>query len=209
VSGSPAWNAASALVHRLKLARQRRRLPTREVAWQTPWLAPMQIREEFEALLELAKGARAVVEIGCYHGGTLFLLCDAAADDAILVSVDIAMSRARVPLYRSFAQRRQRAHPLQADSHDPATVADVQRLLEGRLIDLLVIDGDHTYEGVRRDYELWSPLVRPGGLIAFHDIEPGLTADGVPRLWRELGGGREIVAPGRPEGGFGIGVLTR
>lgn len=37
-------------------------------------------------------------------------------------------------------------------------------------IDILHIDADHSYEGVKRDFELWSPCVRPGGLILFHDI---------------------------------------
>jgi len=39
--------------------------------------------------------------------------------------------------------------------------------------DFLFIDGDHTYEGVEGDFEMYSPLVRRGGIIAFHDIVPG------------------------------------
>jgi predicted O-methyltransferase YrrM len=37
-------------------------------------------------------------------------------------------------------------------------------------IDFLMIDGDHTYNGVKADFELYSKLVRKGGVIAFHDI---------------------------------------
>src|SRR5256884_4232168 len=37
------------------------------------------------------------------------------------------------------------------------------------LIDLLFIDGDHEYEAVRRDFEDWSPHLREGGIIIFHD----------------------------------------
>ena len=37
-------------------------------------------------------------------------------------------------------------------------------------IDFLMIDGDHTYNGVKADFELYSKLVRKGGIIAFHDI---------------------------------------
>lgn len=49
-------------------------------------------------------------------------------------------------------------------------------------IDLLFIDGDHRYESVLRDFRLWSPLVKPGGVIAFHDYRPpGDIHDG-PRL---------------------------
>lgn len=39
----------------------------------------------------------------------------------------------------------------------------------GRPIRFLLIDADHSYDGVRRDYECWFPLVAPGGLIVFHD----------------------------------------
>jgi predicted O-methyltransferase YrrM len=37
-------------------------------------------------------------------------------------------------------------------------------------IDLLFIDGNHDYPAVLQDYEQWSPLVKPGGIIAFHDV---------------------------------------
>jgi predicted O-methyltransferase YrrM len=35
---------------------------------------------------------------------------------------------------------------------------------------LLFVDGNHEFEAVLQDYEQWSPLIRPGGLIAFHDV---------------------------------------
>jgi len=54
------------------------------------------------------------------------------------------------------------------DSSDPVTLDKLQRFLEGREIDLLFIDGCHTYEGVKTDYELYTPLVKH--LIAFHDV---------------------------------------
>jgi predicted O-methyltransferase YrrM len=36
-------------------------------------------------------------------------------------------------------------------------------------IGLLWLDGDHTLEGVRRDFEAWEPFLLPGGVVAFHD----------------------------------------
>lgn len=38
-----------------------------------------------------------------------------------------------------------------------------------RPIGLLWLDGDHTLEGVRRDFEAWEPFLGPGGVVAFHD----------------------------------------
>jgi len=49
-------------------------------------------------------------------------------------------------------------------------MVEVQLELPINKIDFLFIDGDHTYEGVRQDYEMYSPLVQKGGYIAFHDI---------------------------------------
>lgn len=63
-------------------------------------------------------------------------------------------------------------------------------------IDLLFVDGDHTYEGVKRDWELFSPHVRPFGFVVFHDtmwdFPPYCDYDyaraemGVPRFVDEL-----------------------
>ena len=39
----------------------------------------------------------------------------------------------------------------------------------GNPIDLLFIDGDHSYEGVKRDWELFIPHVKPFGVVVFHD----------------------------------------
>jgi predicted O-methyltransferase YrrM len=60
-------------------------------------------------------------------------------------------------------------------------------------IDLLFIDGDHTYEGVKRDWELFVPYVNPFGVVLFHDTIWDLQPDagtrrdmGVPRFVDEL-----------------------
>lgn len=72
------------------------------------------------------------------------------------------------------------------DSSDLQTVIKLKRFLEGRWIDLLFIDGNHSYEGVKIDYELYGPLTRH--LIAFHDVHSVIVkrALGVQRFWREM-----------------------
>jgi predicted O-methyltransferase YrrM len=184
-------------------------------------IAPMQVRAEFARLLEMlaARPPRALLEIGTADGGTLFLYSRVAADDALLVSVDLPGGRFgggypawRERLYRSFGRARQRVELLRADSHDPATRARVERLLGGRALDFLFIDGDHSGAGVRADYETYAPLVRPGGIVAFHDIVPGPdeAVGGVPEFWRTLRrsvAANEIVADWK-QGGYGIGWFT-
>jgi predicted O-methyltransferase YrrM len=51
-----------------------------------------------------------------------------------------------------------------------------------KYIDFLFIDGDHNYDGVKKDWELYSPLLRSGSIVVFHDTG---WADGVNRVIRE------------------------
>jgi cephalosporin hydroxylase len=166
-----------------------------------------QIASEIEALLRTleADPPRVVLEIGTARGGTLFLLTRVAAPGALLLSVDLrhgqfggGYPRWRVRLYRSFAREAQRVEPVLGDSHEPRTRERIRRLLGGRDVDLLLVDGDHTYEGVKQDFADYSPLVRSGGLVAFHDIVPGGPGKhgdpgGVPTFWRELAATRPVI----------------
>ena len=67
------------------------------------------------------------------------------------------------------------------DSHDRAIVECLKERLAGRPIDLLFIDGDHSYASVKQDYEFYSPLTRH--IVAFHDM---IGTEGVARFWAEL-----------------------
>lgn len=124
-----------------------------------------------------ALAPRSILEIGTASGGMLFLLAKCAAPDASIVSVDLprgrfggGYARWRIPLYSSFATRPQRINLVRADSHKRETLERVERILDGRPLDLLFVDGDHTYEGVMSDLQMYGPLLREGGLLALHDI---------------------------------------
>jgi predicted O-methyltransferase YrrM len=56
-----------------------------------------------------------------------------------------------------------------------------------RPIDVLFIDADHTYEGVKDDWDNFSPFVKPGGIVYFHDCDE--TSPGVVQLFEEIGEG--------------------
>jgi predicted O-methyltransferase YrrM len=83
-----------------------------------------------------------------------------------------------------------RAEPVVSDS-----LAAAQKLAARRgAIDLIFIDGDHSYVACKADIGAWAPFVKRGGVIAFHDF--GSRASGVTQaIFEEIKAGRfaEIV----------------
>ena len=82
-------------------------------------------------------------------------------------------------------------------------------------MDLLFIDGDHTYFGAKQDYEMYSPLVQKGGVIIFHDIRRYVAKPEaeVDKLWNELKKDNpkyyEIFDDADMDSGYGIGVIIK
>jgi hypothetical protein len=70
-----------------------------------------------------------------------------------------------------------------ADSRAPATLEKLKTQLAGRPIDLLFLDGNHSYDYVKYEFETYGPLTRH--IIALHDISCGNGVE-VHRFWREL-----------------------
>jgi predicted O-methyltransferase YrrM len=158
---------------------------------------PGQVESEVSELLEIINRMKpkVILEIGTANGGTLFLFSHTAPEGATIISVDLPGGRFgggypawRTLLYKSFALPGQRICLLRADSHKADTLDQVKAILDGREIDFLFIDGDHTYEGVKRDFEMYSPLVKKVGIVAFHDIVPHPYETGceVSKLWEEM-----------------------
>jgi cephalosporin hydroxylase len=182
-------------------------------------LYPGQVRSEILRLAALVheRKPRVILEIGTANGGTLFVWCRVAPAEATILSLDLpgGIHGGGYPywktfLYRSFASATQRLHLLRGSSHDPQMRAQVQALLPAAGIDFLFIDGDHSYPGVKSDFELYAPLVRQGGVIALHDIcvaRPELDSH-VDQFWNELKPGRQhlefIEDPAQGWGGIGV-----
>lgn len=183
-------------------------------------IRPGQVKEEIMELLKILVKHRPkfMLEIGTAGGGTLFLFTRVATSDATLLSVDLpggpfggGYSELKIPYYGSFALPGQKIHLLRMDSHKKPTLHAISTILGGHGLDFLFIDGDHTYEGVKKDFEMYGRLVRTGGIIAFHDVclHPPETGCEVNKFWREIKDGYkhiEIVKD-RKQGWAGIGVL--
>jgi predicted O-methyltransferase YrrM len=159
-------------------------------------IEPSQHWCEIEPVLALLhkRKPKVVVEIGTKFGGTLALWCAIAHPEATIISIDLpggihggGYAYWRTYVYKRFTQPKQSLLLLRKDSHLTSTVEHLRSLLPAE-IDFLFCDADHTYEGVKMDFEMYSPLVRKGGLVAFHDISthPAGTNCEVDKFWREI-----------------------
>lgn len=178
----------------------------------------LQKEGELRYLVDLVEALRPkrVLEIGTARGGTLFCWCRLADPEATLVSIDLPGGQFGGGSTQEYAQLMQKEFPLpnqtlhlmRRDSHKKTTLQDAQNALDGE-VDFLMIDGDHTYEGVKRDFEMYSPLVRKGGAIAFHDIveHPDFPTCKVDQFWNEIKNDYqhdEFVVEPKTWGGIGI-----
>jgi predicted O-methyltransferase YrrM len=134
-----------------------------------------------------------------------------------LVGVDLRVHNRR--LLRRLARTQLAIHLITGDSRSTPVLEAVQRAIPGQGLDVLFIDGDHSYSGVRSDYLNYRKLVRDGGVVAFHDIVPDHTTrfgrrtdswtGDVPLFWSRL---QPIVqtcefVTSPDQDGFGIGVV--
>ncbi len=184
-------------------------------------IEPRQNLHEIEALYRMicSLAPQTVLEIGTARGGTLYLWAQAATSSATILSIDLpggefggSYPACRIPFYQAFARENQKLHLLRADSHSPDTAERVRSLFGSQPVDFIFIDGDHTYEGVKSDFLQYSPLVRSGGIIAFHDILPrtDLPDIQVDRFWNEIRASyesEEIIGTEGTGRRIGIGII--
>lgn len=157
---------------------------------------PHQIKNEIISFLEFSKNAqpRNVCEIGTADGGTSFLLSQALPSVELMIGIDLYVKNKAKLQY--FSKTSQEICFIDGSSYDHFTINKVKQILSGRQLDLLFIDGDHSYEGVREDFLNYKDLVQENGIIAFHDVVPdyltrfgkhtGRWAGDVHRLWSKL-----------------------
>ena len=181
---------------------------------------PLQIESEITQLLKHVKKLKpkVVVEIGSANGGTLFSMIKQSPSDTTFVSIDLpggtfggGYAWYKIFLFKAFVKAQQSIHLLRSDSHAQSTKDELVEVLAGRKVDFLFIDGDHTYEGVKQDYELYSPLVKKGGWIGFHDIvhhRSELQCE-VDIFWKEVKKKRQFVefVEDWEQGLCGIGLI--
>jgi glycosyltransferase involved in cell wall biosynthesis len=136
---------------------------------------------------------RSVVELGTHWGTSYFGLCRAAKEwglDTKCHAIDTWRGDPHAGEYgeevfesvRTINDREFGSFSTLVRS----TFADAAERFPGNSVDLLHIDGFHTYEATREDFLAWRPKVSDTGLILLHDSQERTTDFGVWRLVAEL-----------------------
>ena len=164
---------------------------------------------EFNGLLSHVKGCRSALEIGSRYGKSIQYIAGQMAPDTKVVSVDLPYTGGceglpdAEPILRAtieeIASRGHETHLFLGNSHNPALVKAVQDLGP---YDFCFIDGDHSYAGVKADWENFGSHAK---IVAFHDI---INNPDCFRLWNEIKGNYRHVEYTQSVW-LGIGVLFK
>ncbi len=153
----------------------------------------MQSYEElidFCAVIEGIVPKTTCLEIGMYRGGTHFLWRQ-YFETVISVEVSEEFCREAEQVMSKCDSREGCSVIINADAHSQAGRNQVGSVLEGQQVNMLFIDGDHTYESSKADFESHHARVHAGGIIAFHDAGTPQHMPGVYKAVEEIEQNRE------------------
>lgn len=201
---------------RLRTARHPEPFAARESAYH-PGPAPVPVLQrawELDQLLTIyrERRPRRVLEIGTFHGGTLYHWLRNAEPGALVVTVDTyAAGVDNRHLYPEWVPEGVSLEVIAGSSHDPAVIDQAGAFGP---YDFIVIDADHMEPAVRRDWESYSAMAARGGVIALHDIlrHPSIAWIQVEPVWRDIQRMgyvcQELIAdPSLEWGGWGVVYL--
>lgn len=181
---------------------------------QFPWFAAESAwlgHLAFADWLVRAMRPACIVELGVFTGASFLTFCRSARELGIgtqCYGVDTWQGDKHAGAYSESVFRRLSRH---IRRHYPSDVELIRNTFDDAVghfadgsIDILHIDGLHTYEAVKNDYGTWLAKLSPRGVILFHDIAVKDRGFGVYRLWDELSARRPHFAFNHS---FGLGIL--
>lgn len=177
----------------------------------------VQVESEFSAFLTLVQKykVKSYLEIGTARGDTFHEVVSHMPEGSKAVAVDMPESNwglggSKTHLSMARKDLREKGYSVNivwGDSRYPNVIEETKR--HGRF-DLVFIDGDHTYDGVKSDFENYGSM---GKIIAFHDIADRMRPNRkgekieVPIFWNEIKKHYKHLEFIAPNSTMGIGVI--
>lgn len=110
------------------------------------------------------------LEIGCYAGGSACLMLQRPNTNVISIDlgepIPVEVVLKNIKYHNVFNNK---YNYIKGDSQDLNTEINLSKILNNNSIDILFIDGDHSLNGVKKDFEIYSKYVKNGGYIIFDD----------------------------------------
>ncbi len=171
------------------------------------WVDHMPFAYDLVATLQPSK----IVELGTHNGLSFFTFCQALQEnnvDGLAYAVDTWQGDEHTGAYGEEVFEMVRDHCREHYRGNSyllrMTFDEAADHFADQSIDLLHIDGLHTYDAVSHDFQTWLPKVRPGGVVLFHDIEARMEDFGVWRFWQDI---KPQYQSYEFRFGFGLGVV--
>lgn len=161
-------------------------------------------------LIELLK-PKIFVELGTHNGNSFFSFCQAIKQlnlESKAYAVDHWKGDEHSGKYHDeiyqFVKNINTTNFSEFSSLLKMSFDEANLLFEEKSIDLLHIDGLHTYEAVKHDFDLWLPKMSNKGVILLHDIDVKNNEFGVWKLMKEL---KAIYPSAELSYGYGLGII--
>lgn len=165
-------------------------------------------------LIELIKPS-VVVELGSHYGVSFFSLCESAerfSPDTCVYAIDSWEGDEHAGYYGGSIYEHVKKY---RDWHHKQNGVLIREYFdkacekfENKSIDIIHIDGLHTYEAVKADYEMWKEKLKENGTFLFHDWNVKDDNFGVWKLWEELKATGEYKVI-EFTNGYGLGIATK
>jgi predicted O-methyltransferase YrrM len=156
---------------------------------------------------------RLLVELGTHKGLSYFTFCQAMKEqeiDGVCYAIDTFEGDDHTKKYDESVFQAVNTHNRE-HYHGFSYLmrmlfSEALRHFDDGTVDLVHIDGLHTYEAVAEDFANWHPKLKPGGIMLFHDVQARVKDFGAWRFWEEI---RERHETFTFNHGFGLGVLRK
>ena len=155
-----------------------------------------------------------IVELGSHLGCSLFSMAQAVKDTSLTTRIDAVDTWKgdehagfySEEVYETVQRIKKTVYPKQHINLVRMTFDEARKKYKKNSIDILHIDGLHTYEGVKHDFDTWIDAVHEDGIVLFHDTAVKKWGFGIYKLWDELK--KDYATIDFPHS-FGLGVLFK